>query len=136
MVPDLPAAVCCRCAARVRRLSRSRGQFDGLKQAEGRGIIIVEKGRGFTRSLSGAPLLEGLCGKYPRWQCKAGQDLSAAGLECEVDKQPRQATHQANGLADDPGKGRHNDSVRGMEDRYGSIPLRVLRTGSRYPTAA
>lgn len=43
-----------------------------------------------------------------------------------MEERPQQARHQANGLADDPGKGRHNDSVRGMECRHGSIPLRVL----------
>jgi hypothetical protein len=32
----------------------------------------------------------------------------------------REALHQANGLADDPGKGRQSESVRGMED--GMVP--------------
>jgi hypothetical protein len=28
---------------------------------------------------------------------------------------PRQASHQANGLVDDPSKGRHSEAMRGME---------------------
>jgi hypothetical protein len=71
--------------------------------------------KGFTRSPSGDPSLEGMRGKHLEGKRTAVPILSAASSRGWIEGRPRQAPHQANGLADDPGKGRHSDAVRGME---------------------
>jgi hypothetical protein len=48
----------------------------------------------------------------------------------EMDGGPQQARHRANGLADDPGKGRHSESVRGMEVKM--IPSLFVFLGQGY----
>jgi hypothetical protein len=79
------------------------------------------------RSPGSEPSLEGMRGKHLEGQCTAVPILSAGSSRRWSEGRPRQAPHQANSLADDPGKGRHSESVRGMEGKNISIPRRVLR---------
>ena len=88
---------------------------------------MVEKERGFVRSPSSKPSLEGRRGKHLSGKDEAVPALSAVHSWGWGEEGPRQVPHQANSLADDPGKGRHSDAVRGMED--GMAPSLLVFSG-------